>query len=124
MNKNKKQAIVDKLAYIITHTSDLASYSTAPPPTYGLGIGSGTIRLIGDAAKQYEAVCGLLQNEGAWRDKFSKKYIKGIVNQLLGRVHKDGNVGKAHEYLATLIADLDNYMLEHTVYLPIDGIVG
>lgn len=123
MNESKKQAIVGKLAYIITHTSDLASFSTAPPPTYGMGIGSSTIRLIGDAAKQYEAVCGMLQNEAAWRDKFSKKYIEEIVNQLLSNVHRDGNADKAHEYLDAVIADLNNYTLEHTVYLPVDGVV-
>jgi hypothetical protein len=122
MNENKKQVIAGKLAYIITHTSDLASFSTAPPPKYGIGIGSNAIRLIGDAARQYEAVCMMLQNEGAWRDKFSKKYINKIVNQLLGRVHKDGKADKAHEYLDTVIADFDNYTIEHTVYLPVDGI--
>ncbi|SRR5712692_10504652 len=81
MNENKKQAIVDKLTYIITHTSDLASFSIAPPPKYGMGTSSSPIRLIGDAAKQYEAVSGMLQNEVVWRDKFSKAWFKMSLNQ-------------------------------------------
>ncbi len=122
MIENKKRAIVDKLTYIITHTSDLASFSIAPPPKNGMGTGSSPIRLIGDAAKQYEAVCGMLQNEVVWRDKFSKQYIERIVNQVLSNLHRDGNADKAPEYLDAVIANFDNYTLEHTVYLPVDGI--
>ena len=122
MNENKKQAIVDKLTYIITHTSDLASFSIALPPKYGMGTGSSPIRLIGDAAKQYEAVCEMMQNEVVWRDKFSKRYTEEIVNQVLSNLHRDSNTDKASEYLDDVIANLDNYTLEHNVYLPVDGI--
>src|SRR5713226_3389268 len=51
-----------------------------------------------------------------------KQYIEGIVNQVLSNLHRDGNADKAPEYLDAVIADLDNYTLEQTVYLPVDGI--
>src|SRR5205085_2327231 len=73
--------------------------------------------------KQYEDICGMLQSERAWRDKFSKNYLAKIAHQVLRNVYMDGTVEKAHEYLDTVIAELDSYKQEHTVYLPIDGIV-
>jgi Apea-like HEPN len=64
----------------------------------------------------------MFQGETEWRNKFSEDYIDKHAKQLLNSVLKDGNADKAHEYLATIIADLDAYAAVHTLYLPVDGI--
>ncbi len=124
VNEDKKQAIVDKLSYIITHSSTAAVSEAAQSRYYIFGLDNGSnIFLIGAAAKEYEAICGMLKSEKGWRDKFSDDYLEKTSRQIVCNVCKDGNTDKAHQYLDTIIAELNSYAEEHTVYLSIDGIV-
>jgi hypothetical protein len=55
MDANKKQALLDKLTYIVTNTSDLSLFNTANPPTMRLWVGDRGVYLIGEALEEYYA---------------------------------------------------------------------
>lgn len=122
MDPNKKQAIVDKLAYIVTHITDSSSYASSPPPKKFLGIERGAICLVGEAYEMYDSVCDMLASEKSWKEKLSTAYIDKGVHALLGRIIKDGNADNISVQLDTFIAECENASEEYIVYLPLDNI--
>lgn len=122
MHPNKKQAIVDKLNYIINHTISPSAYSAYPQPNVLLRIESGWVCLADEACNKYYSVCDIFANEDSWKDKLSREYIVTGVNTLLASIIKDGNHDNISVHLDAFITQCENVAEEHTVYLPLDNI--
>lgn len=126
MNPNKRQAIIEKLTYIATHTTDSSLYDSSSPPRMVLGIDDGWfISLVGEAAEAYHAVGNMLMSEALWKEKVSQGFINQGVHALLREIVKDRVNGK----MDTIPAHLDAFLAEceqtsetYDVYLPLDNI--
>ena len=122
MHPHKKQAVIDLLAYIATHTSDVSSHGSSSQPKMVLGIESGFICLTGEALSKYQAVCDMLDDETLWTVKISRDYIVKGVHALLGRIIKDGNTDTIEAHLDAFMTECEHVAEEVTVYLPIDNL--
>src|SRR5438105_4858354 len=122
MNQDKKQALVNKLSFIITHTTDPALFLEARGPKKAFSIEGGAICLVEDACTEFNKVNRMLESEPGWREKFSRDYLEKAITKLLGHILKDGNTDRIDVYLDNLITQCENYDVEYTVYLPVDGV--
>src|SRR5438876_10343057 len=79
MHKQKKQAIIDKLTFIINTMPDVSAFIAAPPPKRQQVVEDGAIFLVGDGYATFDKLCNMLQGEKDWRGKFSCEYLEEEV---------------------------------------------
>jgi hypothetical protein len=109
MDQNKKQAIVDKLNFIITHTTDPVLLLEDPGLKKILFTENGTIYLAGDACTEFYKINKMLESEPRWKEKFSRDYLEKAIQKLLSRILKDNNTDNIDVYLNDLITECENY---------------
>lgn len=63
----------------------------------------------------------LLQDEN-WSEKFSEKYVDGLLQRILAKTLRDGKPDKIELYVDEIIDEFKSYSLEHIVYVPLVGI--
>lgn len=123
MHPNKKQAIIEKFTYIITHITDYTLYHSSPPPKRLLGIDDGWfICLIGEAYETYDAVCNMLANETSWKEKLSREFINRGVHAVLRQVVKNGKTDTISAHLDAFLTACEQINETYDVYLPLDNI--
>ncbi len=123
MQPNKRQAIIDKLTYIASHTAPGSTLRQTPKPNRLLGGLDGSAYVLsGEAYHQYDKVIDLFLGEPTWNLKFSHTHIEKNVHDLLNLLVRDGNTDKVADYVDEFIAEAEAYSKKHVVYLPIDGI--
>ncbi len=122
MHQNKKKALADKLNFVITHNTDPALFLEAPGHKKAFTTEGGVICIVEDAYTEFNKINKMLESEPGWREKFSNDYLEKEIQKILGRILKDSNTDKADVYLDDLITQCENYNVEYTVYLPVDGV--
>jgi hypothetical protein len=126
MHPNKKQTIVNKLTYVVTHTTDSANYISSPRPKMSLGITDDwMIGLVGETYETYFALCDMFGSEKVWKEKISQQFIQNGVNAMIREIlidQKNGNTDSISAHLDAFIAECDQSSVEYSVYLPLDNI--
>jgi hypothetical protein len=122
MDEQKKQAVSDKLTFIIYSMPDHSAYLAAPPPRIEQVIEDGILFLAGDSYVAFDELCHMLQLEKGWRERLSREYLEEeVIFPLLNNalINSDRML---HHDLDAIVSACDRYTEEHTAYIPIDGI--
>lgn len=123
MHPKKRQAVVEKLIYIATHTTDSSLYDPSPLPKRLLGVDdSWYICLVGEAFEAYDKVCDMLANEKSWQEKLSRGFISKRVHALLRQIIKDGKTDAIPSLLDAFLTECEQANEIYSVYLPLDNI--
>jgi len=120
MNAKKKAAIVQQLIKLVDNTSE--PFKEVKGRTKNMMSEGIAFSLANEFVDTFEDVARtLLQDEG-WGEKFSEKYVEGLLQKLLARTLRDGNSSNIEQYFNEIINEFTNYSQECVVYLPLVGI--
>ena len=123
MDEQKKQAIIDKLTFIINSMPDDSAYLAAPPPKIDQVVEDGILFLAGESYVAFDKLCDMLQSEKGWREKFSREYLEEeVIFPLLNSALISSDRMQLYHDLDAIVSECDSYAEEHTAYIPIDGI--
>lgn len=120
MNAKKKAAIVQQLIRLVDNTSEpfqevKGRTKNIMSEGIAFSLANGFVDTFEDVART------LLQDEG-WSEKFSEKYVEGLLQKILVRTLRDGNSSNIEQYFDEIINEFTNYSQECVVYLPLVGI--
>lgn len=120
MDAKKKAAIVQQLIRLVDNTSE--PFKEVKGRTKHIMSEGIAFSLANEFVDTFEDVARtLLQDEG-WSEKFSEKYVEGLLQKILARTLRDGNPNNIEQYFDEIINEFTNYSQECVVYLPLAGI--
>jgi len=115
MDEQKKQAVIDKLTFIINSMPDHSAYLAAPPPRIEQVVEDGILFLAGDSYVAFGGLCHMLQLEKGWREKFSREYLEEeVIFPLLNNALINSDRMQLHHDLDAIVSACDRYAEEHT----------
>jgi hypothetical protein len=120
MNQNTKTSIIQRLARIAENATvptkeNLGGTNFMMSEGIAFALSNDFVDLFKDVARS------LIEDEN-WSEKFSEKYVNGLLQRVLARTIRDGNSDKIKVYLDEIIEEFNSYSREHVVYVPLDGI--
>jgi hypothetical protein len=78
--------------------------------------------LSNDFLDIFEDVTRSLLQDESWGEKFSEKYVDGLLQKVLAKALRDGNPDKIGTYVDEIIKQFESFSQERIVYVPLDGI--
>jgi len=120
MNQNTKTSIIQRLARIAENAT-VPTKETLGRTNFMMSEGI-TFSLSNDFVDLFKDVARSLIQDENWSEKFSEKYVNGLLQRALARTIRDGNSDKIKVYLDEIIEEFNSYSQERVVYVPLDGI--
>jgi hypothetical protein len=120
MNQSTKTSIIQRLARI----AENATVPTKEPlgrTNFMMSEGV-AFSLSKEFIDLFEDIVRILVQDESWSEKFSEKYVNGLLQRVLARTIRDGNPDKIEAHLDNIIEEFNSYSHEHVVYVPLDGI--
>lgn len=120
MREKTKQALLARIVSLAQNTSD--PFTEGARRSRSMMTEGIAFAFIDEYADLFDEVLRTLLLTDQWGDKFSEAYIEKALRRLLARILGDEDYSQAEAYFDALIAELDNYAVEWTAYVPLFGI--
>lgn len=120
MNEQDREAFLTELLGIAEQASD----KPLDAFTHGMSweMGDQILTLPEPVAFAFLALAGRLARQHPWVDRFSEEHIRERLVSIL-RTTRRGDREAARQLLGDLIGEVEEYSIERTVYVPVQGLM-